>query len=257
MLATIGIIIDVVIIAALAIFTFIGIRKGFLHSLLSLFSWSFCLLVAFLTAKYVAGWINGIFNISGMLGDKISGALIDSNNFFAQAINSFASKEDVIKAIPSDTNGLLKQLIKVVFNNSSVDMSSTKTVGSVVGAGLGQVITIVITGILIFIILKVATMLLSKLFKKIAQTKVLGTLNKVLGGILGFIKVGFVVVGLNLVLCGLSLIPVVNKTINPLINENTFVEKFTYNKTDELFSSYILEGKVLENWVGDLWENRK
>ena len=152
MLATIGIIIDVVIIAALAIFTFIGIRKGFLHSLLSLFSWSFCLLVAFLTAKYVAGWINGIFNFSGMLGDKISGALIDSNNFFAQAINSFASKEDVIKAIPSDTNGLLKQLIKVVFNNSSVDMSSTKTIGSVVGAGLGQVITIVITGILIFII---------------------------------------------------------------------------------------------------------
>lgn len=257
MFATIGIIIDIVIIAAFAIFTFIGIRKGFLHSLISLFSWTFCLLVAFLTAKYVAGWINGIFNFSGMLGNSISDALIDSNNFFGQAINSYASKDELLKAIPSDTNGLLKQLIKVVFSNSSVDMSSTESIGSVVGIGLGQVITIVITGILIFIILKVAVMLLNKLFKKIAQTKVLGTVNKVLGGILGFIKVGFIVIGLNLVLCGLSLIPLVNKTINPLINENTFVEKFAYNKTDELFSSYILEGKVLENWVDDLWENKK
>ena len=29
--------------------------------------------------------------------------------------NKKVTKEDVIKAIPSDTNGLLKQLIKVVF----------------------------------------------------------------------------------------------------------------------------------------------
>jgi len=257
MLSTIGLIIDIVIIAAIIIFTFIGFKKGFLHSVISLFSWSFCLIVAFFAAKHVAGWINGIFNISGFIGNKISNGLIDSNNFFAQAINSYESAEALIAAIPEKTNGLLKQLIKVVFTNSSVDMNSTQTIGSMVGISLGQIITIVITGILIFVVLKVAVALLSKLFDKISKTKILGTLNKILGAILSFIKVGVIIIGLNLVLIGLSLIPAVNKTITPLVNENTHVEKFIYNKTDYVFEKYFIEGKVMDNWISDLWENKK
>lgn len=253
-MATIGIIIDIVIIASLGIFTFVGIRKGFLHSLISLFSWTFCLLVAFLTAKYVAGWINGIFNFSGMLGNKISGALINSNNFFAQAINTYATKEDLINAIPTNTNGLLKQLIKIVFSNKNVDMTSTNSIGSITGESLGHIVVIVITGILIFIILKIAVMLLNKLFKKIAETKILGTLNKILGGILGFIKVAFIIIGLNMVVVALSAIPAVDKTVTTLVNENTYVEKFAYSKTDELFSKYIVEGKALDSWIEDLWK---
>lgn len=256
MLSTIGLIIDIVIIASLVIFALIGIKKGFLHSIISLFSWAFCLLIAFLTAKYVATWINGIFDFASFFGDKISAGLIESNNFFAQAINTFSSKDDVIKAIPSDTNGLVKQIIKVVFSNSSVDMKSTETVGSVVGDSLGQIITIVIAGILIFILLKIAVALLTKLFNKISQTKVLGTVNKVLGGILGVLKAGFAIIGLNLVLVGLSLLPMVNKTTTPLIQENTHVEKLIYNTTDKVFTNYIVDGKLMDNWIEDMWKNR-
>ena len=257
MLSTVGLIIDIVIISALLIFALIGIKKGFLHSVISLFSWAFCLLIAFLTAKYVAGWINGIFDFAGLIGNKISDGLIESNNFFAQAINSFSNKEAVIAAIPEDTNGLIKQIIKVVFSNSAVNMNSTDTIGSIVGNSLGQIITIVIAGILIFVVLKIAVALLTKLFNKISQTKVLGTVNKVLGAIFGFLKVGFVIVGLNFVLIGLSLLPVVNKTLTPLIQENTYVEKVVYNATDKLFESYVIDGKLMENWIGNMWESRK
>lgn len=257
MLSTIGLIIDIVIILALVIFTCIGLKKGFLHSIISLFSWAFCLLVAFLTAKYVAGWINGIFNFAGLIGDKISGGLIESNNFFAQAVNSFTNKEAIIEAIPEDTNSVVKQLIKVVFTNSAVDMNSTASIGSLVGDSLGQIITIVIAGILIFIVLKVAVALLTKLFNKIAQTKVLGTVNKVLGAILGFLKAGFIVIGLNLVLVGLSLLPMVNKTLTPLIQENTHVEKLIYNTTDKVFTNYIVDGKLMDNWIEDMWKSKK
>ena len=112
-------------------------------------------------------------------------------------IYAFASKEEIITAIPSETNGFVKQIIKVVFTNSSVDMTSTATIGSIIGYSLGQVITIVIAGILIFIVLKIAVALLTKLFNKIAKTKVLGAFNKVLGGILGVLKAGFIIFGLT------------------------------------------------------------
>ena len=75
MISTIGIIIDIAVIAAFVIFGLIGLKKGLLKSVLSIFSWGFCILVAFLTAKYVATWINGLYNFSGLIGNKISKSL--------------------------------------------------------------------------------------------------------------------------------------------------------------------------------------
>ena len=41
-------------------------------------------------------------------------------------------------------NGLLKQLIKVVFSNSAVDMTSNETIGSFVGHCLGDISMVII-----------------------------------------------------------------------------------------------------------------
>lgn len=258
MLTTIGLILDIVIIAVLVIFGIIGLKKGFLKSIISLFSWVVCIVIAFLTAKYVAGWINAIFNFSELIGGKISSALINSNSFFGQAINVYetAGKDALINAIPSDTNGLIKKIITIVFTNSSVDMSSTDTIASIVGSSLGHVIMVIISGILVFVVLKIAVWLLTKLFDKIASTKVLGTLNKILGLILGVVKAGVIVVAFNCALVGLTLIPAVNKTVTPLIQENTYVEKFVYNTTDKLVGKYIVDGEIVQDWITDLWNNR-
>ena len=258
MLSTIGIIIDAAIVLALVIVGIIGFKKGFLHTIISLFSWVVCLIIAFFTAKYVAGWINGIYNFSSLIGNGITKSFAGMGEVFTQAINTFESKDALVAAATgASSNGLLDQLIKVVFNNSSVDMTSTETVASFLGASLGHIIMVIISGILVFIVLKIVVALLTKLFDKIAKTKVLGTLNKILGLILGVVKAGLIIVVLNIVLVGLSMIPAVNKTITPIITNNTHVEKVIYNKTDELFGKYLVEGDMLENWIKDLWEARK
>lgn len=258
MFSTIGLIIDIAIVLALVIFGIIGFRKGFLHSVISLFSWAACLTVAIFTAKYVAGWINGIYNFSALIGNGIEKSFTGMHEVFAQAINTFESKDALLaSAMDASSNGLLDQLIKVVFSNSAVDMASTQTVASFLGASLGQIIMVVISGILVFIVLKIAVHLLTKLFDKIAKTKILGTLNKILGLILGAVKAGLVIVVLNIVLVALSMIPAINTTVTPIITENTKVEKFIYNKTDELFGKYIVEGDMLDNWIEGLWEARK
>ena len=258
MVATIGIIIDIAIIALLLIFSLIGLKKGFLKSILSIFSWSVCIIIAFLTAKYVAGWINGLYDFSSLIGNKISKSLIDMNDFFNQSINVYSAggKDSLINAIPSDINGMLAQLVKVIFSNSNVDMSSNETIGSVVGSSLGNICMVVIAGIIVFIVLKIAVALLSKLFKNIEQTKVLGSLNKILGLTLGFLKAGLIIVVINVVMVALTLVPGINKTISPLIQDNTHVEKVIYNTTDKLFGKYIVEGDTVKKLVENLWEKR-
>ena len=256
MLSTMGIIIDVVIILAVVISAIIGMKKGFLRSVISVFSWFVCLLVAIFTAKYVAGWINGLYDFAGLMGDKISKSLNGMNEFFGRSINTFANTEEIVNSLPSNLNGLLKQLIKVVFSNSSVDMTSTETVGSFVGSCLGDICMVIIAGILVFVVLKIVVAILSKLFDNIEKTKVLGGLNKILGLVLGLLRAGIIIIIINVVMVGLSLIPVANKIITPLVKDNTHVEKVIYNKTDELFGKYVIEGDTVKNWIEDLWEKR-
>lgn len=258
MFSTIGVIIDITLVVVVLVFGITGLKKGLLKSVLSLFSWSVCLLVAIFTAKYVAGWINGLYDFSSLIGNNISKSLVKSNEFFAQSINVYEAggKDALINSIPGNVNGLIKQLIKVVFSNSQVDMSSTETIGSIVGLSLGHIITVVIAGILVFIVLQIVVSLLTRLFTNIEKTRIIGGLNKFLGLVLGLAKAAIVIIIFNGVLVGLSLIPAVNKTIKPIIQENTKIEKLIYNKTDDVFENYVIEGDTMQNWITKLWNSR-
>ena len=256
MLATIGIVIDIAIVIALIFFGIKGFKNGFFKSFLSLFNWVACIAVATLVAKYVAGWINGIYDFSALIGNKISDALINTNSFFTMTVSEFGGKQNVINSMPEDMNGMLKQLIKVVFSNSAVDEASTESIASIMGGSLGHIVMIIVAGILTFIVLKIALALLSKLFDNISKTKVLGSVNKIVGLAFGVVKAGLIILILNFVLVGLTLIPAVNNTITPIIQDNTRVEKFIYNKTDDTFGKYVIEGEAIQTWITNLWENR-
>ena len=67
-------------------------------------------------------------------------------------------------------------------------MSSSETIGSFVGDCLGNISMVIISGILVFIVLKIVVALLSKFFDNIEKTKVIGGLNKILGLILGIVR---------------------------------------------------------------------
>lgn len=258
MISTLGIIIDIVVVALFVVFGIIGLKKGFLKSVLSLFSWGFCILIAFLTAKYVAGWLNGIYNFSGLIGNSISKSLNKTNAFFAQSINVYEAggKDALITAIPNNINKLLAQLTKSVFSTTNVNMSSADSIGFVVGSSLGHICMVVISGILVFIVLKIAVALLSKLFKNIAQTKILGGINKILGLVLGLLKATLIVGVVNCILVAITLVPTANKMLTPLIQDNTYVEKVIFNTTDNLFGKYVIEGDTVKNWVENLWNSR-
>ena len=258
MAATIGIIIDLIIIAVLLIFGLIGLKKGFFKSILSVFSFATCLFIAIWAAKYVANWINGLYDFSNLIGNKISKSLMNSNEFFALPINTFEAtgKDALIASIPNTTNGIMVQIIKAVFSSSSVNMSSTDSIGYVVGSSLGDVCMIVIAGIVVFIVLKIALSLLTRFFDNMCKTKAIGGLNKIFGLILGLIKGALIVFSINFIVIALTLIPFVNRTIPKFINNNTYVERGIYKASDKLFEKFIIDGDMFENKIEDLWNKR-
>lgn len=259
MISTIGLVVDIVIVAMLVIWGIIGLKKGFFKSLLSLFSWSACIIIAFTTAKYVAGWIDGIYNFSNLFGTKITVSLTKMNEFFSQPINTFSEggKDALIAAINDiEINGMLKQVVKVVFSNGKIDMTSSSSIGSVVGSSLGRVCMVVISGILVFVVLKIAVALLSKFFNNLEQIKLIGGMNKLIGMLIGLAKACIIIITINCILVTISLVPAVNKKLTPFIENNTYIERFIYKQTDKLYGKYLIEGDVLSKLTKSLWSSR-
>lgn len=252
----VGIIIDVALVLVLLITAIIGVKKGFLKSVLSLFNWTVCLVLAIWLAKYVANWVGSWFGMEQAISGKISNAIVGINDELANSVASFGSKDAIMSAC-AGMNGLLKQLISIIFSSQSVDFTSELSVADVVGSGAGHICVLAISAILLFIIIKIVLAILGKLFDNIARTKILGSLNRVLGFVFGLVKGACIVIVINFVLVALSLVPAINNTIiQPVIAENTKIEKFVYEKTDELVGKYVIDGQLIQNWIDGLWENR-
>ena len=169
---------------------------------MAFFSWIVCVVIAVLLAKHVAKLVNGIYNFSGLIGNKIAAGLNGNGEFFSKPINQLGveNKQQLIAAIPANTNGMLAQLIKVVINNAKIDFAScTSTVASIVGLGLGNIIMVVVCGVLLFVVLKLIVFALTKLFNKITDVKVIGILNKILGAVFGVLKAAVVIFVFNFI----------------------------------------------------------
>ena len=249
----VGIIIDVVLVAILLIYAVIGLKKGFLKSVLSLFSWVVCLLIAIFTAKYVALWVNSMFDFAGWIGGGIAQGLEGMNEFFKITVGEYVANP----VIPEAVSGIIKTITSMALGNvdlATVDPSTP--LSSVVGSGIGLICLMIICGILIFVILKIVIKLLSKLFDNISRTRILGGVNRVLGVLFGLVKGAVMVFLINGLLVALSMIPAVNTTITPIIQDHTYVEKFVYNTTDNLVEKYVIEGEVVQNWLEGVWNAR-
>ena len=129
-------------------------------------------------------------------------------------------------------------------------MASSKTVASLIGASLGHICVVVISGVLIFILLKIILAILNAVLSKLTKNKVLGGVNKAFG------LVFLIIVIINIVLVVISLVPLANNVIKTGVVNNTHVERVIYNKTDELFGKYVIKGGMLQNFITNLWESR-
>lgn len=252
----VGIVIDVALIVIVLIFALIGLKKGFLKSFLSLFNWVVCLVVSIWLAKYIANWVGSWFGMENAISGKISSAIVGVNAELGNSVSSFGSKDAILNAC-AGMNGILKQLINMIFSSANVDFTSEVPVAEFAGAGVAHICVLAISAILLFIVIKIVLAILGKLFDNIARTKILGGLNRALGFVFGLVKGACIVIIINIIAVALSLIPMINNSvIKPVINENTKVEKFVYEKTDSIIEKYVIDGELVQNWIDSLWENR-
>ena len=153
--SALGIAIDVAIVALIAIFALIGLRKGFFKSVISMISTLVVLIISILCASPFARLINKMYDFTGLIAGKLCKGIASMGPFYNTPIEADVSGAEIIKRIPESTNGFLKKLMSHVLKPLSAEEIQGETVANIVSGAFASIIMIIICGILLFILIKI------------------------------------------------------------------------------------------------------
>lgn len=213
-------IIDAVAIIILVIYTLVGFAKGFLHTLISLFGNLASLTVAIIVCKPFANLLNSMFGVANWLG----GLLASQIGPILPQFDVSTTGETIITQL--NAGGFLAKIL-ARFVDATASYANTAELLLTVQNAVGGILTLILSAIILFILIRIAVLLLSKLFDAISKSHAFGGLDRLLGGVLGLAK-GVVFVGVVLVLVfAVCQIPLVGDFLNGYI-EGTTVVKWGY-----------------------------
>lgn len=251
----IGVGIDVAIVGVIVIFALIGLFKGFFKSVISMISTFVVLIASIFLASPVAKLVNKIYDFTGLIAGKLCKNIAGLGSFYSEPIHNMSGAE-VAGNIPSGTNGFLKKFMTHTLKPLSAGDIEGATVADIVSGSFASIIMLVISAILVFILIKIVIAIITRLFDNISRNRVFGFSNKLLGFVFGACKGLLAVFVFALTLTALTVIPVVNKKVSPLLQDHTKIAKPIYNFSDRLVEKYVIDGKVIQKWVDGLWENK-
>lgn len=254
--STMGIVLDVLIVALLAIFGLIGFRKGFFKSILALFSTLAVIAISIFFAGYLANLVNKLYDFTGLISSKMSDGIASMGAFYSEIIPAGVSGKDIINSIPSGTNGFLKKLMSYVFEPLSASDIEGLTVAEIVSGSFASIIMLIICAIVLFILIKIIIAIVSRLFDNITRNRVFGAVNKLGGLAFGAAKGLLIVVVFSFVLTLLTVVPPINNKMTPIIQDHTNIARPIYNYTDEFVEKHVVNGKIVQKWIDNLWENK-
>ncbi len=175
--------VDVVVLVILLLYAVVGCARGFLKTLLSFFGTLVTLVVSILLAKYASGWFESWFGLNSAL-----------TNWLYPTVQSECEDGNI--------SGMLlifaKILISKTYNINDPDVVKSEEFMQAFADSLGGLVGTIVTVIILFVIIRILLFILSRLFDKITRSKVFGSVDKVLGFVLGILKGGlgiFVVFG--------------------------------------------------------------
>lgn len=213
-----GYISDVVIVLVFFVFVFICGKRGFINVLFSFASNIVALFGAIALAKVFVSLTGGLFGLEGALTESFTQTFSKMNGFdvdvAGQDINALLS------------TGALPALIAtlVVKKYSGVTLEAGTTLGMLAGSTVAGLLCSLISGVVLFILLKILIKLLKKIFNLIAKKiNLVGKINRILGVLVGFIE-GVLII--SLVVSILALIP--SAAISNFFN-NSLILRLLYN----------------------------
>lgn len=221
--------VDIAAIVVIAIIAGRSAKKGFVACFFGFISTIVALILAFVLAKPVLGWTNGLFGLEGWLENAITGMLSKITGFDID-VSSVG-----IEAALADKN-LPAFLVNTLSDLGNDQVPQGTTLAMLAGGELGTLAATLISGIAVFALAKIILKILEKIFSSIVENlPIVGTLNNLLGFLVGALQGLLIVCGIIAVI---ALFP--STGIVEFFNECTLVGWLYNNNPLHVILSWII-----------------
>ena len=228
--------IDIVFIVLIILFALWGLKQGFLASLISLVGIALSVVLAVWLAPMFGSFVDNIF------GGSISKMFTD---MMTNVVSNFGSLDyEVADATKASTlidsfnvSGVLKSLLVIMLGGKTI--ASGQNVQAWFSGQLGGLVTTVCAAVLLFLLIRIALALLSKLFDKITENRAINGLDRVLGFAFGAVKGLIYVAGVIAIINLLCVVPASNDVVTKWLDKTTLLNDY---------AKWIFE--LLDNFTG-------
>lgn len=224
-----NIILDVIIIAIIAICVFLSAKKGFARTIIELAGFVAAILIAINLSTPVANFVYDKM-VSPSIEKTVVKVIDDSVNSTSAAVtDAIWEKLPGFVSNAAEKSGVSKDTLssKLMGGSSSADIA--QNIADEVVAPVATTVIKYIATVLIFIILLIVVKFLARLLNSIFKKSLLGGANAILGGALGAVKGAIYAILFCLLVSLITNITKDNFFITNEMIENSTVFKFVLN----------------------------
>lgn len=232
-------IIDIIIAAFLVLYLFVGLKKGFMKMVISLLGAIVTMIAVIFLAEPFARFLSSFIPFDSWITAPIQGWVEGLGDFTTITVPSTAEEMTAILTDQMGIPGFISSIIGPWLFGAIPSSAAGITAAGAVASSISWIIVLAISGLLLFILIRIAVFLLQKLFKKLTQIKFIGAVDRVFGMVLGVAK-GYLIVLIALTLItamsALSFMQPVNNqisesTITKWLYEHNFISNWIFGKT--------------------------
>jgi uncharacterized membrane protein required for colicin V production len=223
--------VDIAVMIVLLIFALVDAKKGFIACIFGLVISVVAFIVAFFCASTVVDATGGLFGVQDLIGTKICEVLSGISVFQVDA-----TQEGLATALQE---AKLPAFLVELISKNGIQAEEGMTLAQYISGEVAPFITLVLTGIVLFILCKLVLNFVEKILTSLVKNiAFLGAVNGILGALVGFIKGAFTVC---LVLALLSLLT--SPEITAFIDQTLFVKTFYHeNPVNLLYGLIFVNG---------------
>ncbi len=237
--------IDIILIVVLALFALIGLKRGLIESILSLFGTVASAVIAWFIAKPFAGFVEQIFHVTKYINGYLTKMFIKTSAVFGEAVSEATTGSSVITKNISST---WKQTIfKILVGDNCVIQAGEKP-ADVFAKIVAPIVLIILSGIVAFILIKLAVFLISKLFDALKRNRAINGLDRVLGFMLGALKGALLIC----IAMGITIFIPNDKIISQI--DKTKLTKVVYTPVTDFIKEHVAD--KLKDWADKISPNK-
>ena len=175
--------VDIIVAAFIVVFTLLCAKKGFINCLFGFVSSILALVLAFSFATLTADITGGLFGLQDTMETSLIATFSELNGFNV-VLDQNADLTELLQT--QDMSNIVANLIAQ--NWIDTPIPEGYTLGMMAGETVAEFATALISGVALFIVLRIVFAILKKFFNFIARDGLLGGLNKLLGAAIGLIE---------------------------------------------------------------------